>query len=236
MNSIVVVVFVVGWILIGLATGWWMARRGHSPLWTGIAVALGPLFVPIAFERVERRPLLAASGPGDTGAAESADPRKPRMLIGLDGSAEAERALNAALALMGDRCGALVLAEVVSYDDAIDATKPVAAATERLASAASRIVGVRTTYEVLAGPPGETLRRFADEQGMDLLVVGRRGRGRTPRLLGSVSADLVQHARVPVLVVEPSPVGPVGPGADVPGAVRRESPRDSAPGAAGDRR
>ncbi len=160
MNSIVVVVFALGWILIGIITGLWMSRRGHSPIWTVIAVALGPLFVPIAYERVERRPLPAASGPSGT-ESDSTMSSKARILIGLDGSAEADRAIGAALDLMGDRCGALMLAEVVSYDDARegDSMKMIEAATERLASAASRIVDVPTEYEVLAGPPGETLRR-----------------------------------------------------------------------------
>lgn len=58
------VVFVVVWVVIGLVTGLWMARRGHDPSWTLVAVVLGPLFVPIALERVERRPRLAAPGPG----------------------------------------------------------------------------------------------------------------------------------------------------------------------------
>ena len=30
---------------------------------------------------------------------------------------------------------------------------------------------------MLAGPPGATLRQFAQQQDMDLVVVGRRGRG-----------------------------------------------------------
>ncbi|GAB3473700.1 universal stress protein [Amycolatopsis cihanbeyliensis] len=33
----------------------------------------------------------------------------------------------------------------------------------------------------------------------------RRGRGRSVGLLGSVSADVVRHSSVPVLVVEPAP-------------------------------
>lgn len=54
MRPVILVVFLIVWVLIGLATGLWMARRGHDPRWTLIAVALGPLFVPIAYERVER--------------------------------------------------------------------------------------------------------------------------------------------------------------------------------------
>lgn len=130
---------------------------------------------------------------------------KPRLLIGLDGSAESERALDAALDLMGSRCGTVILAEVVSYDDASEVTSgnEVEEASGRLAKVASRVAGVRTSYEVLAGPPSEALRKFAEEQDVDLLVVSRRGRGLSKRLMGSVSTDLVQHAKVPVLVIEP---------------------------------
>ncbi|AOW92568.1 hypothetical protein BFN03_07220 [Rhodococcus sp. WMMA185] len=205
MNSTAVIVFVVAWIVIGLITGLWMARRGHSAMWTIVAVILGPLFVPIAFERAERRPVLAATGPEGVDSAGSASADERRLLVGLDGSAESERALAAAIELMGSRCGSVILAEVVSYDDASEGASgnEVEEATARLAAAASRLPGVRTNYEVLAGPPGEALRQFAEEQEVDLLVVSRRGRGLSKRLMGSVSSDLVQHAKVPVLVVEP---------------------------------
>ena len=99
----------------------------------------------------------------------------------------------------------LVLAEVVCYEATEDDTHAALdAASARLAASAARAGGVPVRFEVLAGPPGETLRRFAEEQDMDLLVVGRRGRGLSARLLGSVSADLVHHSSVPVLVVEPA--------------------------------
>jgi len=113
--------------------------------------------------------------------------------------------LTAALGLLGSRCGMLVLAEVVCYEATEDDTHAALdAASARLAASAARAGGVPVRFEVLAGPPGETLRRFAEEQDMDLLVVGRRGRGLSARLLGSVSADLVHHSSVPVLVVEPA--------------------------------
>lgn len=237
-NSTAVVAFVIGWILVGLVTGLWMTRRGHSPIWTLIAVVLGPLFVPIAFERVERRPRMASSGSNSTGSAQSGGSDMPRMMVGLDGSPESEHALDAALDLMGNRCGTLMLAEVVSYDDAGEGapTTVIEAACERLARDASRVVDIPTRYEVLAGPPGEALLRFAEEQAMDLLVVGRRGRGLSTRLMGSVSADLVQRARVPVLVVEPWPVRRMPPEPVNTGVVRPESPGEAAADAIGGRR
>lgn len=59
---VLVVVLVVAWVVVGLLAGLWMASQGHAPLWTLIAIVLGPLVVPIALERVQRRPGLAAVG------------------------------------------------------------------------------------------------------------------------------------------------------------------------------
>jgi nucleotide-binding universal stress UspA family protein len=224
MSATYVVIVVVAWVAIGLATGLWMIRRGHDPRWLFIAVALGPLFVPAALERVERRPRLAASDPDGDPLPRSKMPDGPRVLVGLDGSPESERALTTALGFVGPQGGMLVLAEVVYYEATEDDTHAALdSAVERLAAAATRAraAGVPARFEVLAGPPGETLRRFAAEQEMDLLVVGRRGRGLSARLLGSVSADLVQHSSVPVLVVEPASTEPRSTAADVMSAQRR---------------
>ncbi|MGB3353257.1 MAG: universal stress protein [Mycobacterium sp.] len=205
MNTILVVVLVAAWIVVGLLSGLWMARHGHDPLWTLIAVVLGPLFVPIAIERVQRSPSVAAFG--QKGAPPRRSDAAPglRVLVGYDGSAEAERGLATALRLFGPYCGLLVLAEVVHYETAENATRTdLDASSERLAGLVSgaEIAGVVHT-EVLAGAPGPTLRGFAEQQDMDLMVVGRRGQGFSTRLLGSVSADIIEHSRVPVLVIEP---------------------------------
>jgi nucleotide-binding universal stress UspA family protein len=208
MDPIAIVVVAAGWVLLGLVVGLWMARHGHDPRWVTIAVALGPLFVPIALERVERRPRLVTSSPGSASEGHDDSTDRTRVLVGVDGSPESKRALTWATDLLGARCELLMLAEVVPYDATEDTTQTdLTAATERLTSTAAAAArsGVEVRFEVLAGPPGEALRRFAEDQDMDLLVVGRRGRGRSPHLLGSVSSDLVHHARLPVLVVEPVP-------------------------------
>jgi nucleotide-binding universal stress UspA family protein len=58
---------------------------------------------------------------------------------------------------------------------------------------------VEVQYE--EGPPAVLLRDAAAEYGADLIVVGSRGRGpAASAILGSVSADLVDHAPCPVLV------------------------------------
>lgn len=109
------------------------------------------------------------------------------------------------LRLFGAHCGLLALAEVVHFEAAESATRTdVDAAAQRLAKLANGVqIGGVVHTEVLAGAPGPTLRGFAEQQNMDLLVLGRRGRDLSTRLLGSVSADVIQHSPVPVLVIEP---------------------------------
>ncbi len=201
------VVIAVAWPLVGLLSGLWMARRGYDPLWILIALPLGPLFVPIAAERVRRRPGVATTGALGTPATESA--AGPRVLIGWDGSADSRHALNTAQRILGTHCGLLVLAEVVGFE-AVEktGTEDVDAAAARLADAAAAVRGVVPVHTaVLTGPPGPALRDYAGQNQIDLLVVGRRGHGLSARVLGSVSADLIEHSTVPVLVVEPGEPG-----------------------------
>lgn len=205
--ELVVLVVAVGWVLVGLTVGLWMVRSGHDPRWAVIAVALGPIVVPIALERVERRPRSVASGPEATRGHDDGSAGGPRVLVGLDGSAESRQALAHVVDLLGPRCDLLVLAEVVDFDATEEDLQPeLAAATERLTSATAAVSesGVDVRFEVLAGPPGEALRQLGEDQDVDMIVVGRRGRGLSRRLLGSVSSDLVRHSHVPVLVVEPA--------------------------------
>nr|WP_240959726.1 universal stress protein [Rhodococcus sp. HNM0563] len=198
-------VFIGVWVLTGLATGLWMARKGHDPRWTLIAVILGPLFVPIAFERIERNPRSVASEPVAMWGAGGEESGGLRVMVGFDGSKEAEQALRTARQLFAPGGGVLELVAVVSYDDATDIDSEVlAGAKERLEAAASGSEEVPVGYAVIAGPAGQSLRWFATEQHADVLVIGKRGRGMSNRMLGSVAAYLTEHCPVPVLVVDPA--------------------------------
>ena len=56
---------------------------------------------------------------------------------------------------------------------------------------------------VLRGEPASALIDYANNAGVDLIVMGRRGRGRMEGLvIGSVSAKLTSHANCPVLTVK----------------------------------
>jgi len=202
-NTATIVIVLVAWIVVGMLTGLWMARRGHDPLWVVIGAVFGPLFVPVAIERVQRRPELGVYGQKATVAPRSDATPGLRVLIGLDGSPESERALSTFLQLLGPYCGHLVLAEVVRFESAEYADRAeVDAATQRLTTTASGVQNSGTVeIEVLAGAPGPTLRLFAVHNDIDIIVAGRRGQGLSTRLVGSASADLVERSTVPVLVL-----------------------------------
>ncbi|MGE2732797.1 universal stress protein [Mycolicibacterium vaccae] len=194
-----VVAFVVVWLLTGTITGVWLVRRGHDIRWILIALMLGPIFVPIALERVDREGPRRASQDrtADSWPASGA----ARVVVGWDGSAQAEAALAAANRLFS-ATGELVLAEVVPYEAADDPQQSaVSAAWERLSDVVAQSA-TAPRHEVLVGAPAEALAQLARQVDADVIVVGRRGRGLSRRVLGSVSTSLLEQAPVPVLVVD----------------------------------
>ncbi len=63
--------------------------------------------------------------------------------------------------------------------------------------------GVKADYTQLQGSPGRIICKFAKEEQVDLIVIGRRGRtGLSEILLGSVSNYVLHHAPCCVLVVQ----------------------------------
>jgi nucleotide-binding universal stress UspA family protein len=57
---------------------------------------------------------------------------------------------------------------------------------------------------VVRGDPAESIIQTAESEKADLIVMGRRGRGKLQGLLmGSVSERVARHAQVPVLLASP---------------------------------
>ncbi|WP_336922192.1 universal stress protein [Aquipuribacter sp. SD81] len=150
-------------------------------------------------------------GPADPAPAPSADvplrdvaPR--RVLVGVDGSAEADAALAEAVdrALAVDAPLVVVgVAEIVPFAAAVQGELEQLAlvvAAEARARACERLPADAVEQHVVSGTPSTVLLGLARED--DLVVVGARGHGRLGRwLLGSTSVAVAAHAPCPVLVV-----------------------------------
>ena len=139
-----------------------------------------------------------------------------RILLTLDGSELAEQALPHAVA-QADRFGAeLVLMRVLEPFPRVgilwqeDVTR---AEKQAMEQARDYLEGIATTMQdrglvakpiVILGQPSETIVRFAEANGVDLIVICTRGRSGLSRwLMGSVADRVVRGATVPVLLVRP---------------------------------
>lgn len=79
-----------------------------------------------------------------------------------------------------------------------DAIKALATARQMLEDA-----GISYKHHVFVGEPAETVARFANEQGIDEIVMGTRGQNQlSTMLLGSVSLKILNLAKMPVLLVK----------------------------------
>ncbi|QLG47740.1 universal stress protein [Natrinema halophilum] len=63
--------------------------------------------------------------------------------------------------------------------------------------------GLEAITEVRTGTPAKTILEYADERGIDLIVIGTRGKSPREKVtsLGSVSERVVDNAPIPVFVV-----------------------------------
>jgi nucleotide-binding universal stress UspA family protein len=64
------------------------------------------------------------------------------------------------------------------------------------------IKGIKVESILLEGNSSEELIRYADEEKMDIVIMGTLGKTGLDRILiGSVAGTLVRHSKVPVMVV-----------------------------------
>lgn len=198
-TSQIFVIVVLAWALFGVSTALLMGRRGHQPfMWLVLAIVFGPLVVPLAANalRHHRQGFLQRLSVGHAGTG-TVD-----VLGGIDGSSEAEQAIVSAIRMLGSRLGRVTLAAVVDYD--IAAGSGLAEERDRARTEivrAARATGLQPETILLTGRPAEALRKHAVEEGYELIVVGRRGRGASRVLIGSVASELARGGEVPVLVV-----------------------------------
>jgi len=135
------------------------------------------------------------------------------FLVAIDGSAGSDAAVDEALALARESGAHVTFAFVrrppssllgYPYYERLLRSE-LAAAREALDAAMRKagLAGIESDGAVLEGDAIDELVSFADNRGVDLIVMGSRGRGAfAGALLGSVSTGVVQHANVPVLVAK----------------------------------
>ncbi|WP_051515611.1 universal stress protein [Candidatus Blastococcus massiliensis] len=196
------------WVGSGVAAVMFLLhRRGHRDgTWYLLGAALGPLFIPIAYERSAMKSVvLERQGEAATGRDGSAD-GEMHVLVGVDGSPESEQAVRDAARFVGGARGRVVLASVVGADSAErEDDEDRDRARELLAREGARL-GTATTVEtrIVAGLPARALLELAEAEGIDLIVVGRRGRGLSRAVLGSVAQQLSSSSPYPVLLAAPA--------------------------------
>ncbi|MCX2819123.1 universal stress protein [Haladaptatus sp. F3-133] len=87
-------------------------------------------------------------------------------------------------------------------DEMDDVKEGAEEATGRVADRASE-EGVDVVEEVRAGTPHDTIVKYAENNGIDVIVMGSHGRGGVKRaLLGSVAERVLRTTHLPVFVVD----------------------------------
>jgi nucleotide-binding universal stress UspA family protein len=147
-----------------------------------------------------------------------AQERRRLIMVGVDGSPEAVRALSWAIHIAQDLRGEVAAVHVLEtqfvayYSLEVGASiqvddswrEDIRRAFEEEWCVPLKESGLPHRTMLLEGRPATAIGKAAEQLGADLVVVGRRGRGGVARLLlGSVSSELTQDCPVPVVVLSP---------------------------------
>jgi nucleotide-binding universal stress UspA family protein len=135
-----------------------------------------------------------------------------RILVGFDGSTEAQHALLVAIALAADLHGDAHVLMVVRPSAHAETPEERARAAQAEQENLSRgLAGVQSqaqhrrqvsTEAIVADGPAAAIAGYAEEHGYDLIVVGGHGREQmTHRGIGQSLEALLRHHPCPVLVI-----------------------------------
>jgi len=134
-----------------------------------------------------------------------------KLLIAYDGSDSAQAAFDFALDLAG-KYGAelhvLAVARPPEFGEEVE-TEAVIEQSRRhfghvLHPLKARAADLTAFFEVKVGHPAESIVLYAEDHGIDHIVVGHRGHGLFERwLIGSVARQVIAYAHCAVTVVRP---------------------------------
>lgn len=140
-----------------------------------------------------------------------------KILVPLDGSALAERAINHAAEIARGTGAELILLEVVQLPlakvpeaGAKEEEKSIREAADEAKAYLNRIAareiaeGIKTRIVVLEGAVAGAILGFAHNEDVDILVMSTHGRtGFSKALLGSVAEEVMLTTKRPVMLVKP---------------------------------
>jgi nucleotide-binding universal stress UspA family protein len=134
-----------------------------------------------------------------------------KILVGYDGSKAAKKAFDAACDLAVQHRAELFILTVSRPPEIADDVETEAVIENSrhyhrrmLAELKAPLAAkkIKCHLEVAVGHPAEQIIYHADKYGVDVIVVGDRGRSKFARLLlGSISKQVAEHADRPVLLV-----------------------------------
>ena len=137
-----------------------------------------------------------------------------KILVPLDGSKNSVRGLDMAIHLVRQSHGVVVALTVKSVPGIyaihplgfldFNSTKEIKKTLDDAKLRAAK-KGIKLISKALSGDPGYDIARFANNKknGIDLVVIGARGRSSAKELfLGSVSNYVLHKSKKPVLVVK----------------------------------
>lgn len=138
-----------------------------------------------------------------------------KIMIATDGSVCSRMATNNAIELARISGGTVYAVYVVSTDYfssmAVDldwermreALKKEGIEAVNYVTGAGELEEVKVEPVLLEGHPANELIRYAEEERMDIVIMGSHGKTGLDRLfLGSVAENMVRHSKVPVMVVK----------------------------------
>jgi len=137
-----------------------------------------------------------------------------KILVPIDGSKNSFRGLDMAIHVARQSQGTIIALSVKSvpgiyaihplgfldFNSMTDVKKTLNEAKVRAAKK-----GIQLTGKAIAGDPGYDIAKFANDKknGIDMVVIGARGRGSAKELfLGSVSNYVLHKSKKPVLIVK----------------------------------
>lgn len=137
-----------------------------------------------------------------------------KIMIATDGSKQVEKAVEAAVQLAkitGARLYAVYVIASAGYtprnfgweESLREILEAEAKKAVTFVEEAGKVSGVKVEPVILEGHPADRIMKFAEQEDMDLIVMGTLGRTGLDRfLLGSIAENVVRHSKTPVMVVK----------------------------------